>query len=289
MSPFFKNANDLQIFYDDINPRYEKTVMFLHGWGSTCSFFNEQVPLFSNHEYRILMFDAEGHGKSERARLTGDLNHYHTLYRDAIIQDIFQLFRIRDVGGPLGILGHSLVGGGIAQLIAMQYPDMVDFLILLNTGPILLDNPVSNIFWNVLPKFVRMNYQAFFDFEQLDEMLQRTLPYIRLAIKEELNRANAHDPGYVPPSTRQVDEIIVEEIFSLVQDPLQPEAIACPTLIVGFELDNFAPVQMSRQLSREIPGAEYHEIAMGGHFGPSHRSQEVNEIIASFLAKNDLA
>ena len=66
--------------------------------------------------------------------------------RQVIICDIFQLFNLREVSTEVGLIGHSLVGGGIAQLLAIDYPERVKFLILLNTGPLLIDNPIGNIF-----------------------------------------------------------------------------------------------------------------------------------------------
>lgn len=287
--PFFTNENNLKIFYQDINPRFKNTTLFLHGWGSTSSFFQEQVELFTKLGYRILLFDAEGHGKSEKGRPSGGMEYYQTKYRHKIARDIEALFRLRNVV-EYGIVGHSLVGGGLAQLLALENPDRVKFVILLNTGPILIDNPISNIFWNLLPKFVRMDYAPIFEDEgSLGEILGRTIPYIRLAITEEIKRTNSTQQI---PSEDELYDIISDEVQAMIRECLHPESIQCPVLIIGCELDNFAPIQMSREMWRDIeennPRAEYHEIPMAGHFGPSQRSEEINRIIANFLKKYDL-
>ncbi|MHA1734235.1 MAG: alpha/beta fold hydrolase [Promethearchaeota archaeon] len=286
--PFFRNEDDLRIFFEDINPSFQNTTVFLHGWGSTSSFFQEQVALFTKLGFRILLFDAEGHGKSEKIAPTGRMDYYLTKYRARIMRDINKLLSIRRIG-EYGIVGHSLVGGGIAQLLAIENPRKVKYLVLLNTGKIIIDNPISNIFWNLLPKFVRMDYAPIFEEEDaLVEILNRTIPYIRLAIIEEIRRTNAKQDI---PSERDLFNVISTEVTNMINESLNPSQIKCPVLVIGCELDNFAPIQMSRELWREIsqtnPNSEYHEISMAGHFGPSQRSKEINEIIAQFLDKFD--
>ncbi|MHA1457100.1 MAG: alpha/beta fold hydrolase, partial [Promethearchaeota archaeon] len=57
-----------------------------------------------------------------------------------------------------GIIGHSLVGGMIGQLFCMKHPNDIKFLVLLNSGYIIIDNVIRNIFYNLLPYFIRMDF-----------------------------------------------------------------------------------------------------------------------------------
>lgn len=259
-------------------------VLFLHGWGSTSSFFREIVPLFTDQGFRAILFDAEGQGKSEKGAPTGHLEFYRTHYRNSIVRDVFQLLKIRGVEGRFGIVGHSLIGGGIAQLIALENPQLVDFLILLNTGPLIIDNPVANIFWNVLPKNVRMNYDEIFRTEGLlDEIIEKTFPFIRMAIMDEIKKARKSDEKLRFPPHQELRALIFENIRALFDAPLPSSKITCPTLVVGCELDNFAPVQMARELAELIPNATYREIDMAGHFGPSQRWEELGTFVDEFF------
>jgi pimeloyl-ACP methyl ester carboxylesterase len=56
-----------------------------------------------------------------------------------------------------------------------------------------------------------------------------------------------------------------------------------PALIIGAELDDFAPLQLSEDLHAKIPGSVFKVITMSGHFAPSHRSEQVNADIIEFL------
>ncbi len=69
----------------------------------------------------------------------------------------------------------------------------------------------------------------------------------------------------------------------MIQHPINPSKIQCPTLIIGAELDNYAPLWMSKDLANKIPNSEYYVIPMCGHFGPNHRPEEYNKLISQFL------
>ena len=64
--------------------------------------------------------------------------------------------------------------------------------------------------------------------------------------------------------------------------------VRCPTLIVGAELDNFAPLYMSKELNAKIFGSDLKIVSMAGHFGLSQRFQEYNNMMSHFLNKQAL-
>ena len=124
--PFFKNRRGLNIFYQQYNTAGEKCITLLHGWGSSASFFANQIPMLVKQGFRVLAFDAEGHGKSERAKITS-IDDFTSKNRDYILQDFQDLTQVLELPSRIGIIGHSLVGGGIAQLYALQHPEKVEF------------------------------------------------------------------------------------------------------------------------------------------------------------------
>ncbi|MBY9009720.1 MAG: alpha/beta hydrolase, partial [Candidatus Lokiarchaeota archaeon] len=128
--PFFKNQEGYNLYYEDINgdskDRTEGTIILLHGFASSASFFKGQIKLLRK-KYRIIAFDALGHGKSDH---TVKLNLSKNLRFD-IIRDLEDLLVYLNINEKYGIIGHSLVGGMIGQLISMAHPKDVNFLILL--------------------------------------------------------------------------------------------------------------------------------------------------------------
>ena len=85
----------------------------------------------------------------------------------------------------------------------------------------------------------------------------------------------------------KLDGIIEQEIFDMIQNPLDPSGITCPTLIIGAELDNYAPIWMSKELAFKIQDSEYEIIPMAGHFGVSHRAESYNKYILDFLKRQE--
>ena len=127
--PYFQNQDGYNLYYEDINPGSKKcTIILIHGFASSASFFKSQIKILKEN-YRIIAFDALGHGRSEHPK---EINLSRNLRYD-IIRDLEDFLVYLGVYGKYGIIGHSLVGGYIGQLFSMKHPEDVKFLILLNS------------------------------------------------------------------------------------------------------------------------------------------------------------
>lgn len=115
-------VNNIEIDYEDLGQG--ETLVLLHGLGSTKKDWDFQIPIFSK-KFRILIPDFRGHGNSG--------------FNDEdfgvpfLTEDIYQLTQ------KLGIqkatfLGFSM-GGAVAFQMAVSHPEVVDKLIIVNSGP----------------------------------------------------------------------------------------------------------------------------------------------------------
>jgi len=274
--PYFRNAEGFNLYYEDINPSHSRgTIILLHGFASSASFFKKQIKVLKDN-YRIIAFDALGHGRSDHTKNI-DLNLTKNLRYD-IIRDLEDLLEFLNVKEKYGIIGHSLVGGMIAQLICMKHPQDINFLILLNSGYIMIDNVIRNIFYNLLPYFIRMNFLDVVS-NSVEDILDKTIPFIITALSNSIyNVKLTKDELYMH---------IEEQIFKMISEikEYDPSHINCPTLIIGGRLDNFAPEQMSEELHKKIPNSELEIIDMAGHFAPAQRKEVVNDLICNFIKK----
>ena len=276
--PFFKNQGGYNLYYEDINgerkEQTDSTIILLHGFASSASFFRHQIKVLSQ-SYRIIAFDALGHGRSD---LPKELNLSENL-RYEIIRDLEDLLHYLNVDEKYGVIGHSLVGGMIGQLYTMKHPGDVKFLILLNSGYIMIDNVIRNIFYNLLPYFIRMNFLEVVS-NSVEEILDKIIPYILTSLSDTLNGMKI--------SKDQLYMIIEEQIFSMINEinEYDPSSIQCPTLIIGGRLDNFAPEEMSEELHKKIPNSTLKIIDMAGHFAPAQRKSVINELICEFIKNN---
>jgi pimeloyl-ACP methyl ester carboxylesterase len=273
--PFFKNQEGYNLYYEDINgeskDQTEGTIILLHGFASSASFFRGQIKLLKK-SYRIIAFDALGHGKSDH---TVKLNLSKNLRYD-IIRDLEDLLGFLNVNEKYGIIGHSLVGGMIGQLISMAHPQDVKFLILLNSGYIMIDNVIRNIFYNLLPYFIRMNFLEVVA-NSVEDILDKIIPYILTSLADSMNGMKlTKDELYM---------LIEDQIFTMINEinVYDPSGIKCPTLIIAGRLDNFAPEQMSEELHKKIPNSQLEILDMAGHFAPAQRKDVINELICKFI------
>jgi 3-oxoadipate enol-lactonase len=250
--PYFINKEGYKLYYEDINgdikERTDGTIILLHGFASSASFFKGQIQILKK-DYRIIAFDALGHGRSDHPK---KLSLSKNIRYD-IIRDLEDLLEYLSVDEKYGIIGHSLVGGMIAQLICMKHPKDIKY-------------------------FIRMNFLEVVT-NSIEDILDKIIPYIITSLSETINGMKL--------TRDQLYMLIEEQIFSMINEikEYDPSKICCPTLIIGGRLDNFAPEQMSEELHKKIPQSELEIIDMAGHFMPNQRSEVVNEIICNFIRK----
>ena len=269
--PYIKNQEGYNLYYENINPDSDCSIILLHGFASSASFFKSQIKILKEN-YHIVAFDALGHGRSDHPK---ELNLTKNLRYD-IIRDLEDLLSYLRVDKKFGIIGHSLVGGMIGQLFTMKHPDKIRFLILLNSGYIIIDNVIRNIFYNLLPYFIRMNFLDVVA-NSIEKILDKTIPYIITALSDSLAGINlTKDELYMR---------IEDQIFNMINEinEYDPSHISCPTLIIGGRLDNFAPEQMSEELHKKIPNSTLKIIDMAGHFAPAQRKDVINGLICEFI------
>jgi len=274
--PFFRNKDSLSIYYEDNEDSKDFPIILLHGQASSAIFFKHQISFLRKKRYRLIAIDPIGLGRSFKPVSITLKDHL----RESYIRDIEDLLKHLKINEKFGIMAHSLVGGMIAQLLTKKHHDKVKFLILLNSGDLMIDNDIRSSFWNLLPYNIRMNFLKIVE-NSLDEVLDRTIPFIKLALKEASENQEYSDS--------ELEKIIEEEIFNMVKEAksFDPSDIKCPTLIVSGMLDNYSPLTFSERLAEKIPNSELIAIEFAGHLAPSQIYKEINDHIGNFLKKID--
>ena len=99
-------------------------LVLLHGLGSSQRDWELQVPSFSQG-YRLIIPDLRGHGESPKPR---------EAYRMDLLAADVALLLMRLKARPAHVVGLSL-GGAVAQQLAIDYPELLRSLVLVNTLP----------------------------------------------------------------------------------------------------------------------------------------------------------
>lgn len=104
MGYYVRVEPDVNIYVEDVNPKGEKTILFIHGWPASHQLFEYQFDQLPGMGYRCIGIDLRGFGKSDKPWRG---YNYDRLADD--VRGVVETLRLQNF--TLG--GHS-VGGAIA-------------------------------------------------------------------------------------------------------------------------------------------------------------------------------
>jgi pimeloyl-ACP methyl ester carboxylesterase len=255
-------------------------VLFVHGFGGSTFSWRKNVDTLVAQGYRVVAIDLPAWGYSDRS-----LGLDHTQRARARL--LWQL--LDDVNletGPPGqpirwtLVGHSM-GGGTVAAMALQQPDRVAGLVLVDAAIYLTPSSASHLLVSIPP------IRGLFEFGARLEMNSRR------AIANVLLSAYRREPdttelnGYFAPlQLPGTAEAVVDDLANGTdREPLDMTGILAPTLIIWGEDDWWVPLADGERLASEIPNSELHVIQHGGHMPNETRAQEFNRLLLDFLAR----
>ena len=227
-------------------------LIFIHGAGNTGEVWHYQVEHFANSDAVYLP------GHLAPGELCGTVEDYSDWLHDYIVE--------RKYSDPI-IIGHSL-GGAIAQIYALKYPQDVKALILVGSGARL----------KVAPQFLSL-------------------------IREGIESPSAWLEDFVKPRYGQVAsdvrDIIIKKIAQLGAEVQLNDMLCCdafdimdrvdqikvPTLVICGTGDQMTPPKYGSYLAAKIEGSEFITIDGGTHLVFAEKPEAFNQAIEQFLRK----
>lgn len=264
----FVETNGTKLYYEMMGEGHP--LVLLHGGYMDRRMWDDQFAVFSQY-YQVIRYDIRGFGKSALPQVP---------YADW--QDLFNLLTFLDVEKAY-LIGLSL-GGVIALDFTLEYPDMVDALILV--GSPVPGYPVELMFTQ---QQLEQQIQRWRPFEQAKR--ERNIPHmINLLMDDETLFPS---PKY--PSARQrVRDNLSEYSFAWVLEPAPKQELAPPAyerlneiqvptlIIVGYE-DHFILHKSADKLEQDIAGARKVMISETHHMPNMEKPGEFNRIVYDFL------
>lgn len=248
-------------------------VLLLHGIPSSSYLWRDLIDPLAEH-FDVLAPDLVGYGDSDK-RLDADLS--------VAAQARYMVAFMESLGiHRAAIIGHD-IGGGIAQLIAVDEPARVAKLVLIDS---IVDNA-----WPI-PEIARLKEPAW------DQIM------VGLDLRAGLRKGL--EAGIVTPG-RVTDELVDEWVrpFSdltgrraylraaralnnrdLVSRSRHIEDIDIPTLVLWGANDRFLEPRLAEQLKGKLRNATLQVIEPGGHFLPLDRPDIVSQAVTEFLTAN---
>lgn len=255
----------------------DQTLIFIHGLGSYLPAWNKNIPTLSEH-YRTIAIDLPGYGKSSKGNYEFSMTYYAQVLKE---------FTEKKDLKNIVLVGHSM-GGQIALTAALQYPDLVDKLILIAPAGFEVFNkgqrswlanvmtpdavrftPVDQIRTNLAYNFYNMPEDA--EFMYTDRVAMRKA--------EGFN-------GYCYAVSKSVKGMVDQPIYEFLPKIKQP------TLAIFGANDNLIPNRFLNAGKTEkyaqdgiskMPNGTLIMLEKTGHFAQFESAEAVNNHIVEFL------
>ena len=239
-------------------------MVLIHGLGLARGLWEAHLPAFAG--YRVLLYDLYGHGESAPPPETASLR----VYADQIAALMAEVGMTR-----AHIVGFS-IGGMINRRFALDYPDLVASLVILNSPH---DRGTE------AQEMVEARAKSVRDqgaFSTFDEALKRwfTHGYLEKSDGAEVVR---HWRGLVDAeSYAQTAWVLAHGVRELIApDP----AVETPTLVMTCENDSGSTPAMSHAIGAEITGSEVIIVPRLQHLGLMEDPDAFTAPILNFLQR----
>ena len=237
-------------------------LLLLHGFGSRSQDWLLQVPVFAQH-YRVITADMRGHGCSDKPP-----GPYSVPMMAADVAGLLDALEIPSVH----IVGLSM-GGMIAFQLALDYPEQVRRLIIVNSTPALAPRTVGER----LRVAQRLALARLFSPERTGRFLSRRLfpkpgqePLREMLIAQWAE----NDPqAYRAAMRALVGWSVIDRVGE----------IRCPTLVISGDRD-YLPLEAKRAYTALIPGARLVVVEDSGHATPIDQPDLFNACVLEFLS-----
>jgi 3-oxoadipate enol-lactonase len=253
----FCKIDDIKLYYEDCGVKNQVPLRFLHGVMGSSEIWKPQVSYFKNQR-RIIILDLRGHGQSDKPRGKYSVTQFS--------DDLHSLMKNLDVEKAI-IIGHSL-GGMIALKVTLDYQDMVDKLILIDTTAKPASSFRRRLLLSLSKSLIDISYRSFLkiyvsrysDLEDsdLEEVVTRLLKTPKHVTKSCFSAIAGFDV------TSELAKILV------------------PTLIIHGE-ESSTPVVLAEYMNQHIPNAELIIIEGAGHASPKENPDKIWKAIERFI------
>jgi 3-oxoadipate enol-lactonase len=254
------SINGIELYYQESGSGYP--LVLLHGLGSCGDDWWFQTPVFAQR-FRVILPNLRGHQLSSPLR--------GPVAMQTLADDVAQLMEALNIRRA-HVLGLSL-GGAVAQVLALAFPEKVDRLILVNTFAHL--RPTSLRAAYTLAR--RVVVSKFLPPALTAQVVARDLfpkPEQAQLRAEVISRSGANDVRsyrYLVDTIRRFDS------------RRELDRITAPTLLITGDRDAVVPRGCQQQLVRGLPTAQWRVVNDSGHATPVDRPEEFNQIVLDFL------
>jgi len=242
-----------------------RPVVLIHGWCCDRSYLAPQAEHFAAGGHAVLAPDLRGHGASDAP--VG--SYAMAVFAD----DVAWLMAAAGLAEPAIVVGHSM-GGIVAFDLAVRHPERV-------AGVVMIDSAVAR------PEASRAKLPAFIERLRGAEAIPAVADYVRRALFLPTDDANRRE-RIVAAMGETPQHVVVGALQGMYDfDPGEAVERALPPAL--FIASNGPPLCELARLAALVPGLMTAQTAGSGHFAPLEVPDQINAMIARFLALHDRA
>lgn len=231
-------------------------LVLVHGLGSSAEVWRDSMRRLARG-YRVVALDLPGYGKSDKPRAD-----YSIEYHAAALNDFIDALG----AGKVALVGNSM-GGWISAIIALNHPEKVSHLILVDSAGLRRDAAASTINLNPATK---------------EEM--RTLLLSLFADKAFVTEKLVNDQWEYRKDIRYTVKATLESLktkLPLLDDRLKN--IKVPTLIIWGSEDTLTPFAYAERFAKGIPGSKLVAIDNTGHIPQVEKPEAFYRAVKGFV------
>jgi 3-oxoadipate enol-lactonase len=257
-------ANGISINYTLDGPASAPVVTLSHSLATNFSMWDPQIPALASR-YRVLRYDTRGHGGTDAPEGAYSL--------DQLAEDARALLQALGIGRT-HFVGLSM-GGFIGQILALEYPRMLQSLVLCDTT-----------------SRVPADAKPMWDERMRVARSQGMEPHVEPTISRWFTAPfREQRPDVVTPvramirATQPAGYIGCCHAIAALDLTDRLRAISVPTLVIVGEEDSGTPVAAARTIHERIKGSELVILKSASHLSNVEQPEAFNQAVTGFLAK----
>ena len=268
---WFTHVNGVRMHYQEAGEEHAPTIILIHGFISSNLIWTGTLTPFARAGFRVIAPDLPGYGYSDKP---AGAEYTISSQADAVISLMNRL----GIGRAI-IVGASY-GGAVAAMMALDYPDRVEKLILV--GAVSNDEAKKKLLLRiscfpvvgdiVTPLFLGSRWVVRKRMQDMYRRMGRPVNERVVASRHHL-LATANTHRAMIRTARRWSASRIEREAALIKSP---------TLLVWGDEDTHIPIEEAFKLRDAIPDSRLIVFTGCGHLPPTEHPEEFVEVVADF-------
>ena len=259
----------MDLFYRKFGKESDQPIVVLHGLFGISDNWVTYGKQMASEGFEVFIPDQRNHGRSEHS---DDFNYL------ALTNDLYDFIDFEDLENPI-LIGHSM-GGKVAMRFAVDYPDLVQKLIIVDIAPKVYG--ARNHHLNIIESMLKIDLEKIKSRAEAETKLEERITdrRIRQFILKNLHRTRKDSFEW-----RLNIEAIANNLDQMFDGIPKESKYSNPSLFIKGGNSDYILPKDHQQIITHFPEAEIITINNASHWVHADAPKEFFELSRSFLMK----